>query len=302
MLKGIDISNWQAGLNINNLDIDFVIVKATEGIGFVDWCCDEWIQQAKEKGIKWGFYHFANNNDPITEAEFFVENCRDYFGYGIPVLDIEDNNISNWGLYAELFTRRVHELTNVYPMIYTSAYALNKFAGYECVDNCGLWCAGYPYPYPTWTNDEFPYDYQPWDFVAIWQFTSSLCLTGYNGNLDGDYAYMDSNAWDKYAGAKHGKPSGETSPEPTRPVLNPQQVVNEVILGKWGNGDVRKHLLTDSGYNYDDIQNEVNRIYAVADDVIRGSYGVGQYRYDKLAEAGYDPNIVQLVVNDKLYY
>ena len=36
MLKGIDISRYQAGININILDIDFVIVKATEGVGYSD--------------------------------------------------------------------------------------------------------------------------------------------------------------------------------------------------------------------------------------------------------------------------
>ena len=300
MLRGIDISNWQNGLNLAETTIDFVIVKATEGLGFVDWCCDEWIQQAKQNNIKWGFYHFANNNDPIAEADFFVDNCRNYFGEGIPVLDIEDNNISNWGWYSQIFTDRVFELTNVYPMIYTSAYNLNKFAGYECVDNCGLWCAGYPYPYNTWTNDDFPYDCQPWDFVAIWQFTSSLYIPGYNGNLDGDLAYMDKNAWDKYAGKKDVNSLGQMPPQPIRPNLTPQQLAKEVILGKWGNGDVRKRLITESGYNYDDVQNEINRIYATADDVIRGNYGVGQYRYDKLIEAGFDPDIVQWVVNEKL--
>ena len=32
-LKGIDISNWQNGINLNAIDADFVIVKATEGVG-----------------------------------------------------------------------------------------------------------------------------------------------------------------------------------------------------------------------------------------------------------------------------
>ena len=36
MLKGIDISRYQNGINISNLDIDFVIVKITEGVGYSD--------------------------------------------------------------------------------------------------------------------------------------------------------------------------------------------------------------------------------------------------------------------------
>lgn len=37
------------------------------------------------------------------------------------------------------------------------------------------------------------------------------------------------------------------------------QVVNDVIRGKYGNGEYRKALLTSAGYNYDIIQKEVNK-------------------------------------------
>ena len=38
------------------------------------------------------------------------------------------------------------------------------------------------------------------------------------------------------------------------------EIANEVIQGKWGNGQERKDKLTNAGYNYQEIQNEVNRI------------------------------------------
>ena len=43
MLRGIDISNWQAGLDADAVfpNVDFVICKATEGISFVDGYCDD---------------------------------------------------------------------------------------------------------------------------------------------------------------------------------------------------------------------------------------------------------------------
>ena len=77
MLKGIDVSNWQDGLSLFDVNVDFAIMKATEGVWFVDSCCDEWVQQAKQKGIKWGFYHYANDNDPEDEADFFI-NIYDF--------------------------------------------------------------------------------------------------------------------------------------------------------------------------------------------------------------------------------
>ena len=71
MLKGIDISHYQAGINLPALDIDFVICKATEGLAYVDNYCDKFIQKAIELNLLWGFYHFGRNNDPETEAIWF---------------------------------------------------------------------------------------------------------------------------------------------------------------------------------------------------------------------------------------
>lgn len=297
MLKGIDISNWQGGLNLFNLDIDFAIMKATEGLYFVDSYCDNWVQQAKQKGIKWGFYHYANANDPTTEAEFFVNNTRNYFNDGIPILDIEDGDISNWGWFADMFTKKVHELTGVWPMVYCSAGYLSSFNNYDVHNNCGLWCAGYPYPATDWGDSRFPYDCSPWEFVAIWQFTSSLQLSGYDGSLDGNYAYMDCEAWDKYANSS-GTPKPQPIPQPSKKTV--EDVAFEVILGEWGNGMDRVNALRNAGYDYTEVQNYVNELYSVAHRVIHGDYGNGQDRIDRLALAGYNPNAVQYIVNDIL--
>ena len=35
-MNGIDVSNWQAGLNISDVACDFVIENATEGLKLVD--------------------------------------------------------------------------------------------------------------------------------------------------------------------------------------------------------------------------------------------------------------------------
>lgn len=203
MLYGVDISNWQSDLKLKNIfsKIDFVICKATEGINFVDKYCDTWIQDAIKLDLLWGFYHFARNNDPEKEALFFYENCKNYFGKGIPVLDIESSSIESWGRYAQIFTDKVHALSGVYPIVYTSAAYLSRFAHTTVPKNCGLWIAGYP------SNDKatfqpekkLPYSIKPWNIVAMWQFTSKGQVEGYDNFLDLDYAYMDSKAWKKYA-------------------------------------------------------------------------------------------------------
>ena len=38
-----------------------------------------------------------------------------------------------------------------------------------------------------------------------------------------------------------------------------EQIANEVIAGKWGNGDDRKNRLTAAGYDYNSVQKIVNQ-------------------------------------------
>ena len=47
-LKGIDISNYQRGIDLNKVECDFVIMKATQGTGFVSKDFVRQYQQAKE--------------------------------------------------------------------------------------------------------------------------------------------------------------------------------------------------------------------------------------------------------------
>ena len=97
-MKGIDISNWQADLNAGTINADFVIVKATEGTGYVSPACDRHYQQAVKAGKKVGVYHFARNgsNSARAEAEFFLKHTKGYHKNAILILDWEDGgNVGN---------------------------------------------------------------------------------------------------------------------------------------------------------------------------------------------------------------
>ena len=256
MMRGIDVSNWQGGLIPSELDIDFCIAKATEGANFVDGYCDGFIQNCIEHDIPWGFYHFARENEPETEADFFVRNCTGYFGKGIAVLDYETANYNNRE-WCERFIDRVHDLTGVWCIIYMSASMCAQFHGSWIPGKCGLWVAGYPFPSTNWTDVDMPYDVSPFEVVALWQFTSSLQLG--NWYLDGDIAYMDSEAWMKYA-----NPDGESVPdlEPTYNGKTCRELAQEVLDGKWGNGWNRKEALNAAFGNgtYEHVQTIVNEM------------------------------------------
>lgn len=286
-MRGIDISNWQAGLIPSELDIDFCICKATDGIGFTDVHCDGFVQNCISHGILWGFYHFAENNDPTEEAKYFYHECENYFGHGIPVLDYEVSNSDNVS-WCEQFLSTVHDLSGVWPVLYISASRCGEYENSWIPDKCGLWVAGYPYQMNDWAYDNINYNIYPWSFAAIWQFSSTLQLEGYAGNLDGDIAYMDADGWNAYAG---------TSSTPVQPTLSYKDLVKEIVLDEWGSGDDRKRMLESAGYDYDTAQSMVNDYYEKANEVIKGIWGNGWNRKNTLESAGYDYDTVQMIVN-----
>ena len=262
-MNGIDISMWQRDINLSAIKADFVIVKATEGIGYVDKSCDMLFQNALSLGKKLGFYHFARptaNNDPIREADFFYENCKGYFGKAIPILDWEAENKQNVS-YAKAWLDRVYQRSGVKPVIYMSESVVNAY-DWSSVANAdyGLWVAKYRDNNPDYNYNMANAGSRPkvkwWKFYCMWQWTSTGRLNGYSGNLDCNVFYGDGTTWDKYAGK-----SGTTHPvKPTQPVKKSnEEIANEVINGAWGNGEDRKKRLADAGYNYTVVQAIVNK-------------------------------------------
>lgn len=209
MLNFLDTSNWQGGYIPALTGGDAVIVKATEGTGFVDPYCDSIIQQAIAYGMPWGFYHFAGDEDATSESDFFLENCRNYFGQGIPVLDWEGNQSVDW---VNAFVECVHAQTGVWPWIYANPWRFNQ-GGVN--PNCARWVASYPdVASPTWSQA------QGWECpaadgnVVAWQFCSDGAVNGIAGNVDLDLFYGSKEQWQAYArgGAKCDYNVGPDSP------------------------------------------------------------------------------------------
>lgn len=195
MLNGIDISNWQKDIDISKLSpiVDFIIVKATEGLTYVSPSCDKQVQATIKSDRLFGFYHFGRNNDPIKEADFFIKNCKGYFYKGIPVLDWEDNQSVEW---VNKFVNRIYEKTGVWCWVYGNTWRFNK-GGVE--KNCGRWIAQYPSTKPTVLNSNPGNHIKTDGLVVCWQFSNNGKVDGYNGRLDLNHAYLTKENWEKYA-------------------------------------------------------------------------------------------------------
>ena len=273
-LQGIDISNWQQGINLDVLPIDFAICKATQGTGYVSPDCDRQVQQAINRGLLFGVYHYINGAGAEAEARHFVGNCEGYIGKGILALDWEQQENGAWGdlAYLDAVARTVKELTGVTPFIYASA---SVFPWGVASGGRGTWVAQYADMSPTGLQGA------PWNEGAyscdIRQYASTGRLDGWGGNLDLNKAYIDAAAWQEYAAANGSVPP-VPSPAPADTTVAGRDAL-DLVAGVWknefGNGDERRSKL---GARYDEVQAIVNHICSASVDELAHETWAGKYR------------------------
>ncbi|MEG0239489.1 MAG: GH25 family lysozyme [Anaerorhabdus sp.] len=297
VLKGIDIASYQSVEQAGMSGIDFCIVKATEGVSYVNPKCDPQYQTAKKAGHLLGVYHYASGGDPVAEADFFLKNIQGYIGEAVLALDWESGDNASWGNteWCLKFVNHVHAKTGVWCVIYVQASAIKQVANLSTI--CPLWVAGYPTNAPSWDVPEFMYSTAPWPVYTIWQFTSG-------GGLDKNIANLDRAGWARLTGK-----SGGTTPTTTKTPVSPAQknletLASEVQQGKYGNGDARKNAL---GQLYPGVQAIINHradqanspatINTLADQTLAGIYGNGE---DRKAMLGNYYKPVQEAINAKV--
>lgn len=94
MIQGQDWSSFQSSTPSTN-GLDFVFIKVTEGLSYIN---PRWVAQrdhAKAAGLVWGAYHYPHMaNDPVTEADYFLKQVAWQPG-DIIVLDWEGYDPAN---------------------------------------------------------------------------------------------------------------------------------------------------------------------------------------------------------------
>ena len=118
------MSHHNAQPDWDNLDVDFVIMKATEGTDYIDETFIPRLVKCKERNIPVGAYHFfIGKKDGEKEFSNFYRIAADFIDI-IPVVDAEKipKGVSKkdylGNLYA--FLERTKEVYGNYPIIYTS--------------------------------------------------------------------------------------------------------------------------------------------------------------------------------------
>lgn len=233
-MNGIDIASYQATLNLDNISYDFVLIKATEGTGYVNPYCDTHFQEAKARGKKRAVYHFYDFGvDPIAQANFFVDNCIGYIRDAIFVLDWEGSGVADVNS-ALRFLQHVESRIGYKPAIYMSEWVENHYNWSAVAQNDnGLWLAKYA-DYEIDNNYDMSQAGQApncvhWPFYFMWQWTSKGHLNGYAGDLDCDIAYLTPESWDRYAGTNSPEPTPTTTTTTTAAPAEPTTTTTTTV-------------------------------------------------------------------------
>ncbi len=189
--EGIDVSKWQGTIDwalVRASGKRFAIAKASEGIGYEDPTYDVNKAGALAQGIKLGAYHFARpgSNNPVVEADWFVDTAGYERGMLIPTLDLEQTGgLGTTALTAwvKAWVERVDERLGVKPMIYVSPnFWRTNMADTRWFAENGyrvLWVAHWGVGSPNAPGGDWAG--RSWTF---WQYTSNGRVPGIAGRVD----------------------------------------------------------------------------------------------------------------------
>lgn len=292
--RGIDISAHQGNIDLATLksQIDFVIIRVGYGVsGTIDTKFKRNADLCVSLGIPFGFYWYSYALDVAgaeKEANHFLNAIapyKDKYSYGC-WFDMEDadgykkkNGMPSNATLRQMCAKfcSVVEAAGYYVGVYASeSWFKNQLNGSELTPY-DKWVAQWPTSGGQQTALNTSADKR--SDVHLWQFTSAGRFSGYNGNLDTNYAYLDFPTL--IGNLTSG--SSETPSEPSTPTVptgTTLELVEAVMKGQYGDGETRKNNL---GSRYDEVQDFINHIASASVDTLvsetkAGKYGNGEIR------------------------
>ncbi len=181
---GIDVSHYQGKINWSKVEfinekypIEFVFIRATQGIDKNDNQYQNNWNECKRNNIIRGAYHYYRpNENSLEQAENFIKTVKLSKGDLPPVLDIEklpkEQSIENLKIGLKRFLDKIEEHYEVRPIIYTGERYYEVFLKDEFEDYT-FWIANYNF-----IDAEINNDY------LIWQFTEQAKIKGIKEKVD----------------------------------------------------------------------------------------------------------------------
>ena len=181
-LLGIDISNWQAGINLGAVNPDFTIVMATQGDWFTNRCFAEQVDAALALGRPTGVYHYVDGSGVEAEADHFLAVVGNRIGRVFWAVDWEAKDNGAWGDegYLRAIVDAIKARTGRRGLLYASSDAYPDAV--QAATGSMRWVAQYADSDPTgW--DKSPWSDGSWT-ADMHQYTGTGRVSGYDGNLD----------------------------------------------------------------------------------------------------------------------
>ena len=251
---GIDVSYHKGNIDWNKVKpiIRFAILR----LGWVgnkknhslDSKFEEYYRQCKKLNIPIGVYvyNYCNSEENARDGAKWVIDKLKNKTLELPVyFDMEDESIQNLGKdkltsICIAFNTEI-EKTGLWAGVYANLYWYNNYLNKEEIKNrYTTWIAHY-----TDGTDKYKGEYD------MWQNSSTGKINGISSDVDTDYLYRDLI-------------SQIGNITPTNPNDEILRLANEVISGKYGNGEVRKKALGDK---YAVVQAKVNELMAERNEI-----------------------------------
>lgn len=251
---GIDVSYHKGNIDWNKVkpSVSFVILRlgwiGNKNNHTIDPKFEEYYNKCKSLNIPIGVYvyNYCNSEESaLNGAKWVIERLTNKT-LELPVyLDMEDSSIASLGKIkltniCIAFNTEI-EKTGLWAGVYANLNWYNNFLDKNLIKKkYTTWIAHY-----TSGIDKYKGEYD------MWQSSSTGRINGISSNVDTDYLYRDLISQ-----------IGDISP--TNPNDEILKLANEVISGKYGNGETRKKALGDK---YSAVQAKVNELMAKRNEI-----------------------------------
>ena len=238
--RGIDISAHQGDIDLSKLkgQIDFVVIRVGYGTkGTIDIKFTRNANLCRELGIPVGFYWYSYALDvegAKKEAKAILNAIAPYkdivkFGVWFDMEDADGYKSKN-GMPSNQTLREMcaafceaTENAGFYSGIYASeSWFNNQLKGNE-ISAYDKWVAQWPTSGGKQTALNTSADKR--SDVHLWQFTSQGRFSGYSGNLDTNYAYLD-----EFPNPSSSTDTSTSTPEPSTPASTQKFNIGDKVV------------------------------------------------------------------------
>lgn len=227
----LDLSHWQGDVNFKEIAASGtigVILKATQGTGYIDPMYEANKKAAHDAGLLVSAYHFLEHGNVQAQMEHFMDVAALPRGYRLCIdfeanPDGQDATLTDLETAVEILREYDWELT-VYG---GSSHLKGEIPNYNRVlaANTSLWIAHYTdAKQPSWPTATWP----QW---SLWQWTQEGSNPGVNGDVDCNrWNGSEDGLRDWFVRPKHVQPGPKPSPLVTVDISVPDDVTVVVYI------------------------------------------------------------------------